>query len=154
MCLYYLFRTKRQSRIFLEFFKKMQTICSIYSASFKQLVLYLTSSILYEIFSLLICVGIVGNRKFLSTSGKKFDLSIHHQRLLNNFISRKTNWEMRRRLVCAPQLVSTCDCGAFLLGAVLIFYLHRKKKLKLQSYSSESSEVLARLVSHFIVFSC
>ena len=47
---------------------------------------------------------------------------------------------MRKTLVIAPEIASTHDCGALLLGAVLIFYLSRKRKMKPQKVLKVSSK--------------
>ena len=114
---------------------KMQNSCFI---SIKKLILDLVSLILYEVFSLLICLGIIKDKRL---SSNYFDKLIRHQRLLCHSIKRRTNWEMRRTLVSAPEITPTYDCGALLLGTVLIFYLYRKKKIKFQEISNE---ILAR----------
>ena len=106
----------------------MQNIISDYSNCLKKLVLNLVYWMLYEVFSLLVCTGVVKDKQLSS----KFNKFTCHQRLIRYSIKRRTNWEMRRTLVCAPEITPTYDCGALLLGAVIIYYLYRKKKLKSQ----------------------
>ena len=122
-----------------EFSTKMQNICSNCSNSVKKLLLNLVSLILYEVFSLLIIVGAVKD-----TRSSKFNKFIRHKRLICHSIKRRTNWEMRKTLVSAPEITPPYDCGAIFLGAVLIFYLYRKKKTKCLEISNERSIILAR----------
>ena len=117
----------------LHLLAKMQNSFSNHFNSIKKLVLDLVSLILYEVFSLLICLGIVKGKRLSSN----FDKLIRHQRLLCHSIKRRTNWEMRRTLVSAPEITPTNNCGALLLGTVLIFYFFRKKKIKFQEISNE-----------------
>ena len=119
---------------------KMQNSFSNRSSLLKKFALDLLSLILYEIFSLLICLGAVKD-KIMSSKFNKF---IWHKRLIRLSIKRRTDWEMRRPIVSAPEMTPTYDCGAVLLGAAFIFYLYRKKKLKLQEISIKSSVILAR----------
>ena len=118
----------------------MRDICSKHSTSLQKLVLDLVSWMLYEVFSLLVCLGVVKN-KILYSNVNKFT---RHQRLIRYSIKRRTHWEMKRTLVSAPEIAPTYDCGAVLLGAVIIFYLYRKKKLKLHEVSIESNVKLTR----------
>ena len=118
----------------------MQNSCSNCSSPLKKLVLDLVSLILYEVFSLLIHLGAVKDNG-LSSKSNKF---VQRQRLIHHSIKRRINWEIRRTLVSAPEMTPTYDCGAVLLGAVLLFYLHRRKKFKLQVISIENSVILAR----------
>ncbi len=46
---------------------------------------------------------------------------------MNSLIRRKTNWEMRRSIVLAPEMSPTQDCGALLLGVVLVWILCKRK---------------------------
>ncbi len=46
---------------------------------------------------------------------------------MNNLIQRKTNWEMRRSIILAPEMSLTQDCGALLLGVVLVWILCKRK---------------------------
>ena len=124
----------------VEFLTKMQNIFSHHSTSFKKLILNLVSLILYEVFSLLIFLGAIKDKRWSS----KFDKFIRHQRLVRHSIMRRTNWEMRRTLVSAPEITPTYDCGALLLGSVLIIYFFRKKELKFQNKSIGSNVLLAR----------
>ena len=130
----------KQSWVPLEFLTKMRDICSKHSTLLQMLVLNPVSWILYQVFSLLIYFGVVKDKRLSS----KFEKSIQHQRLIHHSIKRKTNWEMRRTLVSDPEITPTYDCGAVLLGAVIIFYLYRKKKFKLHEVSIESSIISAR----------
>ena len=117
----------------------MQNICSDYSNSLKKLVLHLVSLIIYEVFSLLICLGVVKDKQLFS----KFNKFTRHQRLIHYSIKRRTNWEMRRTLVSAREISPACDCGAVLLGAVIIYYLYRKKKSKSQYISIDNNAIFA-----------
>ena len=124
----------------LDLWTKMQNICSDYSNCLKKLVLNLVSLIIYEVFSLLIYLGVIKDKQLSS----KFNKFIHHQRLIHYSIKRRSNWEMRRTLVSAPGITPTYDCGALLLGAMLIYYLYRKKKLKSQDTSIDNNAINAR----------
>ena len=130
----------KQSWVPLEFLTKMKDICSKHSTFLQMLVLNLVSWVLYQVFSLLICLGVVNDNRLSC----KFEKFIQLQRLIHYSVKRRTHWEMRRTLVSAPEITPTYDCGALLLGAVLIFYLYRKKKLKLHEASIESNIILAR----------
>jgi len=140
---FFLFRTRnKRSRIPLELLTKMQNICTSCSTSLKALFGDLVSLILHEIFSLLVCIGIAKIKNFSSSSTSgKLSKVFYYQRLLHHSLKRNTNWEMRRTLVCAPEMTPTYDCGALLLGAVLIFYL-KKKRIKLRLNSIKSSNRL------------
>ena len=118
----------------------MHNICSDYSNCLKKLVLDLVSLIIYEVFSLLIYLGVVKDKQLSS----KFNKFIHHQRLIRYSIKRRSNWEMMRTLVSAPGITTTYDCGALQLGAVLIYYLYRKKKLKSQDTSIDNNAINAK----------
>ena len=122
------------------FLEKMQDICSKYCTWLQKLVLNLVSWMLYQVFSLLTCLGVVKDKRLSC----KFEKFIQQQRLIHYSVKRRTHWEMRRTLVSTPEITPTYDCGALLLGAVLIFYLYRKKKLKLHEVSIESNIILAR----------
>ena len=117
----------------------MKNICCDSSNSLKKLVLNLVYWMLYEVFSLLVCIGVVKNKQLSS----KFNKFTRHQRLIRYSIKRRTNWEMRRTLVSAPEITPTYDCGALLLGAVIIYYLNRKKKLKSQYISIDNNAIFA-----------
>ena len=117
----------------------MQNIISDYSNCLKKLVLDLVSVIIYEVFSLLICLSVVKDKQLSS----KFNKFTRHQRLICYSIKRRSNWEMRRTLVSAPEITPTYDCGALLLGAVIIYYLYRKKKLKSQNISIDNNAIFA-----------
>ena len=129
----------KQSWVPLEFLTKMRDICSKHSTLLQMLVLNLVSWMLYQVFSLLISLGVVKDKRLSC----KFEKFVRHQRLVHYSVKRRTHWEMRRTLVSAPEITPTYDCGAVLLGAVIIFYLYRKKKLKLHEVSIESSIILA-----------
>ena len=129
----------KRSCLPLEFLTKMQDIWSSCSNSVKTLVLNLVSLILYEVFSLLIFLGAVQD-----TRSSKFNKFVQHKKLIYHSIKRRTNWEMRRTLVSAPEVTPTYDCGALLLGAVLIFHLYRRKKIKFQEISNGRSVILAK----------
>ena len=118
----------------------MQNIGSNCSNSVQKLVLNLVSWMLCEVFSLLICLGVVKDKRLSS----KFNKFIWHQRLIRHSMKRRTNWEMRRTLVSAPEITPTYDCGALLLGVVLVSYLYRKKKIKFPEISNEKNTILAR----------
>jgi len=125
---------------------KLQKVSLFYYSSSKMLLLNLISLVLHELFSLLNSLGIIKSKNlFISSHSGKFDKTIQHQRLIHQSIRRRTNWEMRRTLICAPEMTPTNDCGAFLLGVVIMFYLH-KKKLKFHGYSIERTPILARSV--------
>ena len=124
----------------LKFLTKIPVICSKCSTSLKKLVMSLVSWILYHVFSLLICLGAVKDTRLSS----KFNKLIQHKRLICTSIKRITNWEMRRTLVSAPEITPTYDCGALLLGGVLIFHLYRKRILKLHNVSIKTSVMLAK----------
>ncbi len=47
---------------------------------------------------------------------------------MNSLIRRKTNWEMRRSIVLAPEMSPTQDCGALLLGIVLVWIISKRKR--------------------------
>ncbi len=47
---------------------------------------------------------------------------------MNNLIQRKTNWEMRRSIVLAPEMSPTQNCGALLLGVALVWILYKRKR--------------------------
>ena len=130
----------KQSWVPLDLLLKMKKICTNLCNSIKKLILNLISWILYEVFSLLICLGVVKDKRLFS----KFNKFIQHQRLICHSIKRRTNWEMRRTLVSAPEMTPTYDCGAFLVGAVLILYLYRKKKLELQDSSIDKNGIFAK----------
>ena len=117
----------------------MQNIISDHSNSLKKLVLDLVSLIVYEVFSLLVCLGVVKDKQLSS----KFNKFTRHQRLIRYSIKRRTNWEMRRTLVSAPEITPTYDCGALLLGAVLIYYLYGKK-LKSQNITIDKNAIFAK----------
>ncbi len=53
---------------------------------------------------------------------------------MNSLIRRKTNWEMRRSIVLAPEMSPTQDCGALLLGVVLVWIVFKRKQLVKQPY--------------------
>ncbi len=53
---------------------------------------------------------------------------------MNNLIRRKTNWEMRRSIVLAPEMSPTQDCSALLLGVVLVWIVFKRKQLVKQPY--------------------
>ncbi len=53
---------------------------------------------------------------------------------MNNLIRRKTNWEMRRSIVLAPEMSPTQDSGALLLGVVLVWIVFKRKQLVKQQY--------------------
>jgi len=126
--------------------KILKKISSSFSTSLYLLTLNLISLFLYEIISLLYSLGVIKNKDlFISSKSGKFKKFHQHQRLIHQSIRRKTDWEMRRTFVCAPEMTPTNDCGALLLGVVIIFYLH-KKKLKFHGNSIERSTILARLV--------
>ena len=117
----------------------MQNIISDHSNSLKKLVLDLVSLIVYEVFSLLVCLGVVKDKQLSS----KFNKFTRHQRLVRYSIKRRTNWEMRRTLVSAPEITPTCNCGALLLGAMLIYYLYGKK-LKSQNITIDKNAIFAK----------
>ena len=129
----------KRSCLPLEFLTKMQDIWSSCSNSVKTLVLNLVSLILYEVFSLLIFLGAVKD-----TRSSKFNKFVQHKRLIYHSIKRRTNWEMRRTLVSALEVSPTYDCGALLLGAVLIVHLYGRKKIKFQEISNGRSVILAK----------
>ncbi len=61
-----------------------------------------------------------------------------HQRLINGFIQRRTNWEMRNSMVLAPELISSGNCGALLLGTMFVWYLYKKKIKQCQKEQLQS----------------
>ena len=121
----------------IELLRKAWKVYSSYSAWLKIIMLHFVSWLLCQLFSLLISLGIAKNKRAFSTSSSgNSDKSVVHQTLLHHSIKRKTNWEMRKTLVSAPaESIPTLDCGALLLGAVLIFYLSKKRKLDRSSLS-------------------
>ena len=128
----------KQSWVPLDLLPKMKTnLCN----AIKKLTLNLVSWMLYEVFSFLICFGVVKDKRLSC----KFNKFTHHQRLIRYSIKRRTNWEMRRTLVSAPEITPTYyDCSAFLVGAVLIFYLYRKRKSELQDDSIDKNGIFAK----------
>ena len=140
MCLNLFRAMVKKNWIPLKFLTKIPVICSKYSTSFKKPVLNLVSWMLYHVFSLLICLGAVKDTRL----SRKFNKFIQHKTLIHYSVKRRTNWEMRRTLVSAPEISSTYDCGALLLGGVLIFHLYRKRILKLHDVSIKTSVMLAR----------
>ncbi len=53
---------------------------------------------------------------------------------MNNLIRRKTNWEMRQSIVLAPEMSPKQDCGALLLGVVLVWIVFKRKQVVKQPY--------------------
>ncbi len=70
------------------------------------------------------------NNIFISRKCSKCCKVSSYQKQMNNLIRRKTNWEMRRSIVLAPEMSPTQDCGAFLLGVVLVWILCKRKGKK------------------------
>ena len=142
-----LYRTVPKGWNPFKFATEMQITRLKHSTSLKKLALNLVSWMLYQVFILLSCLEAVKDTRL----SNKVTKIIQHQRLICHFVKRRTNWEMRRTLVSAPAITPTYDCGAFLLGAVLILYLFRKRTLKLQDVSFKSSVILARLVHDTLI---
>ena len=142
-----LYRTVPKSWNPFKFMTDMQITRLKHSTSLKKPAFNLVSWMLYQVFILLTCLGAVKDTR-LSNKATKI---IQHQRLICHFIKRRTNWEMRRTLVSAPAITPTYDCGALLLGAILILYLFRKRKLKLQDVSFKTTVILARLVNDTLI---
>ena len=132
--------TLKRSLVPWKFLTKMKNVCSNCSNSLNNLVLNLISWMLYQVFSLLISLGVVKDKNLSS----KFNEFILHRRLVHHSIKRRTHWEMRRTLVSAPEITLTYNCGALVLGAVIFLYLCRKRKIKFQEICNEKSVILAR----------
>ncbi len=67
------------------------------------------------------------NKIFISRKCSKCCKVFSYQKQMNSLIRRKTNWEMRRSIVLAPEMSPTQDCGALLLGVVLVWILCKSK---------------------------
>ncbi len=74
------------------------------------------------------------NKIFISRKCSKCCKVSSYQKQMNSLIRRKTNWEMRRSIVLAPEMSPTQDCGALLLGVVLVWIVFKRKQLVKQPY--------------------
>ena len=50
-----------------------------------------------------------------------------HQRFQNLLIQRRVNWEMRSTTILSPELTPPGNCGALLLGTVLVWYFYKRR---------------------------
>ncbi len=67
------------------------------------------------------------NKIFISRKCSKCCRVSSYQKQMNYLIRRKTNWEMRRSIVLAPEMSPTQDCVALLLGVVLVWIICKRK---------------------------